>query len=396
MKCNLDTTLIAIKWVAFVLHLAVFVYFVVDIWEKFSKKSTNFMSTKEAIQSLESPTFVLCPRPQSKKSVLLKYNISESYFSFINQNPTNEKFTDIYHEASYQLGEDIEIMFSHLFSEPLGLQLGNNEITNLDGNKYEIIVTNHSTFSYGFCYKVSPKIIHTSISDIYMIIIKFNDSLSKDDVPQFMDFIITSKANSYGAGMSIWREGQEFVQSVALGDQDFLRLKPSQNSYVKDSEKCQTDDEISFYNCSGNEIVRIMKENSSQYCLQINNKMIVDLVTNESLPICGEPNTQNMMSVINVAFEIVMSKCKSSCSTYEFDGKKTPLNQMQENGTLQLMYMFETMEIQVREEYIIYDFIGMIGGIGGTLGLFVGFSFFDAFCWLLEKAGKGIKKYKEK
>ena len=54
------------------------------------------------------------------------------------------------------------------------------------------------------------------------------------------------------------------------------------------------------------------------------------------------------------------------------------------------MYMFETMELQVKEEYVIYDFVGMISSIGGNLGLFIGFSFFDAFCWLLDLIQKWI------
>ena len=52
--------------------------------------------------------------------------------------------------------------------------------------------------------------------------------------------------------------------------------------------------------------------------------------------------------------------------------------------------MFETMELQVKEEYVIYDFVGMISSIGGNLGLFIGFSFFDAFCWLLDLIQKWI------
>ena len=52
--------------------------------------------------------------------------------------------------------------------------------------------------------------------------------------------------------------------------------------------------------------------------------------------------------------------------------------------------MFETMELQVKEEYVIYDFVGMISSLGGNLGLFIGFSFFDAFCWLLDLIQKWI------
>ena len=54
--------------------------------------------------------------------------------------------------------------------------------------------------------------------------------------------------------------------------------------------------------------------------------------------------------------------------------------------------MFETMELQVKEEYVIYDFVGMISSIGGNLGLFIGFSFFDAFCWILDLIQKWFSK----
>ena len=145
--------------------------------------------------------------------------------------------------------------------------------------------------------------------------------------------------------MSIWREGQEFVQSVQTGNGDFLRLKSSQYVYVKDKSKCLVEENDSFYKCAGNIMVKLLNENPSQYCLQINSKMVVDRVSNESYPICGSPNTQNMavcflflenlnrilksiphfQSVINIAFDLIMKNCKSSCTTTEYSGKKSTL-----------------------------------------------------------------------
>ena len=37
----------------------------------------------------------------------------------------------------------------------------------------------------------------------------------------------------------------------------------------------------------------------------------------------------------------------------------------------------EGKEITVFEEYVVYDFNGIVGTVGGSLGLFVGFSFLD-------------------
>ena len=38
----------------------------------------------------------------------------------------------------------------------------------------------------------------------------------------------------------------------------------------------------------------------------------------------------------------------------------------------------------LNEEYLVMPTISMIGAVGGNLGLFIGFSFFDFFCTLLD------------
>ena len=52
------------------------------------------------------------------------------------------------------------------------------------------------------------------------------------------------------------------------------------------------------------------------------------------------------------------------------------LHQMQVNDikNIQIKYKIERKET-LYEEYLIYDVIGMIGSVGGTLGLFTGLSF---------------------
>ena len=41
-----------------------------------------------------------------------------------------------------------------------------------------------------------------------------------------------------------------------------------------------------------------------------------------------------------------------------------------------------TRERQI--EYFIYDTLSMVGTVGGTLGLFVGFSFYDFICMIID------------
>ena len=42
-------------------------------------------------------------------------------------------------------------------------------------------------------------------------------------------------------------------------------------------------------------------------------------------------------------------------------------------------------EVKVYEEYMVYDFNGILGSVGGSLGLFIGFSFLDVMIHLISK-----------
>ena len=48
----------------------------------------------------------------------------------------------------------------------------------------------------------------------------------------------------------------------------------------------------------------------------------------------------------------------------------------------------------VKEEYVIYDAIAMIGAIGGTMGLCIGFSFMDCIGVVMNMIEKEIDKLK--
>ena len=79
-------------------------------------------------------------------------------------------------------------------------------------------------------------------------------------------------------------------------------------------------------------------------------------------------------------------KCPKPCSILEYSGKldfwepKWDNPKFSNNTYIMIIYLrFQSPEvITIYEEYLIYDFNGMLGSIGGTLGLFVGFSFSSA------------------
>ena len=45
---------------------------------------------------------------------------------------------------------------------------------------------------------------------------------------------------------------------------------------------------------------------------------------------------------------------------------------------------FPNIEVEMHDEILIFDFNAIVASVGGSLGLFLGFSFFDFWCFMFE------------
>jgi hypothetical protein len=55
------------------------------------------------------------------------------------------------------------------------------------------------------------------------------------------------------------------------------------------------------------------------------------------------------------------------------------------NNTFGIQFMYQNNKITVNEEVLLFNFWTMIGTVGGSLGLFIGFSYFDFGVALLDR-----------
>ena len=69
--------------------------------------------------------------------------------------------------------------------------------------------------------------------------------------------------------------------------------------------------------------------------------------------------------------------CTKHCKLTEYTGELSAHYNFDNDGWITWEYIFDNELIEVYEEYLMYDIIGLIGTVGGTMGLFIGFSFFD-------------------
>ena len=92
--------------------------------------------------------------------------------------------------------------------------------------------------------------------------------------------------------------------------------------------------------------------------------------------------------------EKIASNCKFSCEALQYIGKlvatasygNPAMPIWQDRYQYRIMYQFINLDnkCQKLEEYLVYDAMAMIGSVGGTFGLFVGFSMTGVIASVIE------------
>ena len=89
--------------------------------------------------------------------------------------------------------------------------------------------------------------------------------------------------------------------------------------------------------------------------------------------------TSEQRDVLNI------TGCKLPCSYREIKPVGTPINEEydQNNGLLLFALTLVTTDIRVETEDLVYTFNSLVSDFGGSLGLFLGFSFFMLWDWIM-------------
>ena len=116
-------------------------------------------------------------------------------------------------------------------------------------------------------------------------------------------------------------------------------------------------------------------------CVPTDYQTIIDL-SNKSMPICEK--TQGFDYTFYKRLEQSESNCTKMCTTLTYQGSVIYGTGSSKNPRNMLIYFwFASKEIKIHQEYLIFDTNGLIGSIGGSLGLFIGFSFYGALISIL-------------
>ena len=145
-----------------------------EVWSQYQSKDSSFKVYEEPIKKF--PTFTFCTDPDS--------NYMYEFDFTINYDDTK-------------------------------LKLGGNQIDNGGNTTETVYLEEVYTYVSGTCYRILIEMNYTTgngiVSKIY---IEFNETFSYDNLPEVLQFYLTSDKNSHGIVFNEWKDGEELAITI--------------------------------------------------------------------------------------------------------------------------------------------------------------------------------------
>ena len=374
-----------LEWILILGLILCSVFFMTDVWTKYQAKKTSFTTYQEMRK--EMPTTVLCFAPFGKKSVLTKYNISiqNMVYAEFQDEILDLSWNEFSNDVLYILLKDFNITFDGKV-----LLEGFNNIQ--DGQN--IILEKLLTVWSGLCYKITLDYFTYDRIGFELV---FDASIASEDIP-LPEIYITSEDNAYGILGYGWVNGEELKFGLEGYEQDF-KLYASKRTFLNvsfvDNRKTSTTSATKSCSkylsaiCEWKNISNAEYKNCNSTCLA----MTLPPSSKEASKLFSECETISDYVCMKWKFNAIMfeivENCPKHCSATQFNGKCNFILHSDEDTKNSFIwyYVFSSKEIEVNEEYVLYDETGVIGAVGGTLGLFIGFSFREIIGYVI----KGLK-----
>ena len=365
-------------------------FFFKDVFEKFSDNLTNMATReepykKDGVTGIKSPAITLCFSPSIKPSVLKKYNLTTlSFFNFADMVKTMDiSFSKVMYEGSLRLGKDFDVKVQKYPLKETLLKIGMNVvISNESGNKENILVQEFPTPMFGYCYLLQPS-FQLGVADYFQFSVIYNGTELKD--PK-VNLYFTTDYDYLGVASGIWQNLTPLRVDVdfTLGN-IIIDIKESKFDYVY----CDKDSPYkSFQDCFTKKF-RYINFKKCKRCSNIFNRAY-EVYLNDSFlgPDC---TPEEEACVINKEFSEwlkIPDECPLQCNRTQYTATLTESANLDitDSGvkSADFVILSGSNTKTINQEYWVYDTVGLIGAIGGSLGLFIGFSFFDCICVFID------------
>ena len=191
--------------------------------------------------------------------------------------------------------------------------------------------------------------------------------------------------STLGGQSKSWERNLKFIDGY-----DILDIKENSKRYL------QCDDNFkSQFHCFASKVFDVSAPICKEKCVPLFLKGFLNIVKPEQNKIC-ETYSQDLCYQQNYDYLIQpYQSCFPRCwlNKYDVAHTRNPTESNNSTKSIVLSLISSSKVRTLKRQYYVYDTIGLIGTVGGSLGLFLGFSFFDVLCSLLDYILYSYTKY---
>ena len=351
-----------IEFILYIILLIVFVYFyLIDEIRIFTKGSTTLSSRTEKVESFDAPFMTLCFEPSFKPSILQKHGLPNDFGTFnLLYNALKGMDMEMYQNLTYSYKKDFLIKLE-LVSE--------GEINEEKPINFEIqkVVTSRS----GLCHLIK---YNASVSvDGEKIRLQFIYKGPKLDKPESAKVLLSSPNGWYGIVLDDWPFYDPTILKIPFEKLQAKRwtAKVSQTDYqymtgTNNFEEC---------------LLEQIKRNS--VCKTKCYPLVFNFLPNFTL--CSPDEISCMHNLLTIQRKY-RYECLQAKKIIQYKASFNPTFNLNSNESdFLFVFFFDKGTKDIKEEVLIVTTASFIGSVGGSLGLFLGFSFFNYLSGIINK-----------
>ena len=336
----------------------------IDIMSDFFKKRTTITSQIEETTELEPPTFTICFDPPFKTSKLTTYNILYTDDIFHTEwRDVNTTLENVISKASYELVQDIPIILELIYAgNSYSIPLETERSIKVGDKELELLSI--QTYAHGTCFKIQPKFKISILPFMFYLEFKASHNLKEMDQPSKFIVYLTSHNTWQGITTGSWPQKSPSKVELDFNSGYYYQVESAEHLFddgVESSEDCWKS--------------HIKKSD----CVQCRFASFVDL------PMCI--SNEDVDCIYDYADELnLWTKCNLKSEFLTFDGELTKIAKYGNDDNKTFIYInLISLRKEVIEEIRILTFPNLLGSLGGSLGMFFGFSISAYVLYIIDK-----------
>ena len=357
-------------------------FYLKDALSKYLSDAKNVSTRQEnAADGIDFPALTLCLNPSLQQAALDNLGIHSITFAHghfsedLDMSPL-----ELYENVSYILNRDFKIFIRITLSPNTHMHVlkeGNNAIKMHNSSMFNVEIKKTWSYIDNLCYLILiDRILTTDQRLMTSMHISLIDKASNE--PKKAKLYYSSKEqfslSVVGDNMELIPKCAEFNfdsgYSTMVGFTERRHKRVECEDGIKDS-----------YTCFAERINKETFESCPTKCLPLAYQFLEDRIRTSTFVKCQTLEEETCMRdqiLLSPRSRATINRCLNICSlrTYEAQIVETQLRYSGRKSIYLLLRAASDSRI-IKEEYYIYDTPTLIGTLGGSLGLFLGFSFYD-------------------